>query len=459
MTDDDEDMPFIALINPEIDAGRRAPTDEGWEGCLSIPDIRGKRAARVEQSACGPTTATGSASSSSASGLPARVIQHETDHLDGVLFFDRMRRFESLTFMDEFRRYWAKDDDEDDDERRRVDADRAPKRAALAPYFTNLDRPVFALVNLPETVKGALFARYSRSAKSLRRLFLDEFLDRRRRRRPRRRRSASTRAEKLYQRVFNEYGDDSVAQLGGVHLAVRGRVEHPDQGARVRPPDGVPRAVHALHALHRSARRTLALPRAGRARRPSAARSSTSRRWTRRSRPTRGGSIRCRRSSSARYPKAPADSDARLPRGDSREGARHAARPAAGGDAVERRHLRHRPGYEALLLRMRAHPLAEVRATAPTRCSTELRKVIPAFLTRVDQPDRGGRWSAVPRRHARARRSTLARAARRGVDAGAARRGDADRLRSRRRGEGRRRRALRVVGAARRRAAGDRAAR
>jgi hypothetical protein len=46
----------------------------------------------------------------------------------------------------------------------------------LAPYFTNTDRPVFALINLPETVKGALFARYSRSAKSLRRLFLDEFL-------------------------------------------------------------------------------------------------------------------------------------------------------------------------------------------------------------------------------------------------------------------------------------------
>src|SRR5713226_4196092 len=47
---------------------------------------------------------------------------------------------------------------------------------ALAPYFTNTDRSVFALRSLPETVKGALFARYSRSAKSLRRLFLDEFL-------------------------------------------------------------------------------------------------------------------------------------------------------------------------------------------------------------------------------------------------------------------------------------------
>ncbi len=91
----------------------------------------------------------------------------------------------------------------------------------LRRYFTNLDRPVFALVNLPEVVKGALFARYSRSQKSLRRLFLDEFVgeldisgD------------ASVdatvglkRAVELYEKVFLEYGDDSVAQLGGVHLA------------------------------------------------------------------------------------------------------------------------------------------------------------------------------------------------------------------------------------------------
>ena len=92
------------------------------------------------------------------------------------------------------------------------------EQAVLRPYFTNLDGPVFALVNLPEVVKGALFARYSRSDKSLRRLFLDEFVgdldisgdltvD------------ASIglkRAEQLYDRVFLEYGDDSVAQLGGV---------------------------------------------------------------------------------------------------------------------------------------------------------------------------------------------------------------------------------------------------
>src|SRR5438445_9668395 len=101
------------------------------------------------------------------------------------------------------------------------------ERAALAPYVSNLDGPVFALVNLPEVVKGALFARYSRSPKSLRRLFVDEFLgaagleaaagfgapggD-----------AGTQRAEQLYERVFVEYGDDSVAQLGGVHLACEG---------------------------------------------------------------------------------------------------------------------------------------------------------------------------------------------------------------------------------------------
>src|SRR6266568_4391221 len=91
----------------------------------------------------------------------------------------------------------------------------------LRPYFTNLDQPVFALINLPEVVKGALFARYSRSDKTLRRLFLDEFVgdldltgdltvDAT---------VGLKRAEDLYERVFLEYGDDSVAQLGGVHLA------------------------------------------------------------------------------------------------------------------------------------------------------------------------------------------------------------------------------------------------
>src|SRR5262249_50525489 len=96
----------------------------------------------------------------------------------------------------------------------------------LAPYFTNTDRPVFALTNLPETVKGALFARYSRSAKSLRRLFLDEFLGEMRGAAGDAagitRTVGTARADRLYARVLNEYGDDSVAQLGGAHIACEG---------------------------------------------------------------------------------------------------------------------------------------------------------------------------------------------------------------------------------------------
>src|SRR5438093_8911622 len=93
------------------------------------------------------------------------------------------------------------------------------ERRALAPYFTTLDGPVFALVNLPEVVKGALFARYSRSAKSLRRLFLDEFSEGSEAFAAGGGAVGVGRAEQLYERVFFEYGDDSVAQLGGVHLA------------------------------------------------------------------------------------------------------------------------------------------------------------------------------------------------------------------------------------------------
>src|SRR6201988_842085 len=91
---------------------------------------------------------------------------------------------------------------------------------ALQPYFTNVDRPVFALTNLPETVKGALFARYSRSAKSLRRLFLDEFLGALAPvPPPSSAEVGAERADKLYAKVLSEYGDDSVAQLGGAHIA------------------------------------------------------------------------------------------------------------------------------------------------------------------------------------------------------------------------------------------------
>jgi peptide deformylase len=107
---DDTDMPFIALINPEV-VPQGSEVALGWEGCLSIPDIRGK-VERAETVRVRGYDRTGRRIELFAHGLPARVIQHETDHLDGVLFFDRMKSFDTLTFMDEFRRYWSKDEDE-----------------------------------------------------------------------------------------------------------------------------------------------------------------------------------------------------------------------------------------------------------------------------------------------------------------------------------------------------------
>jgi peptide deformylase len=105
----------IALINPEITM-LSSELIEGWEGCLSIPDIRGRvpRSPHVKVSAL---NRDGKRIEIEARNFPARVIQHETDHLDGVLFFDRMRTFESLSFLDEYSRYQVRreDDDEDDE--------------------------------------------------------------------------------------------------------------------------------------------------------------------------------------------------------------------------------------------------------------------------------------------------------------------------------------------------------
>lgn len=93
------------------------------------------------------------------------------------------------------------------------------ERATLAPHFTNLDRSVFGLLNLPETVKGALFARYSRYQGTLRRLFLDEFAGSLPSGAPVFEGDEGERAAKLYDTIFLGYGDDSVAQLGGMHVA------------------------------------------------------------------------------------------------------------------------------------------------------------------------------------------------------------------------------------------------
>ena len=84
--------------------------EEDWEGCLSIPDIRG-RVSRALDIRVQALDRHGNPISMTANGFPARVIQHETDHLDGVLFFDRMTAFDSLTFLDEYSRFWSKNDE------------------------------------------------------------------------------------------------------------------------------------------------------------------------------------------------------------------------------------------------------------------------------------------------------------------------------------------------------------
>jgi thymidylate synthase ThyX len=267
------------------------------------------------------------------------------------------------------------------------------ERRRLAPYFTNLSSPVFALINLPDTVKGALFARYSRSAKSLRRLFLDEFLDKLDTHQTRDDSVGLARAEKLYARVLSEYGDDSVAQLGGAHLACEGvsniltkvlewgrLMAYLEQSTRYVPytdrtPDGrwkyhIPTELDR-HPLRARYIQTL---------------DSAFEMYARWLEPMQ-------EHFRSRYPKAPEDSDA-VYRSAIRAKALDTLRgllPAA----VQSNVGLYGTGqaYEALLLRMRAHPLAEVRDYGELMLQ-ELRKVIPAFLTRVDQPDRGVKWSA-----------------------------------------------------------------
>jgi thymidylate synthase ThyX len=260
---------------------------------------------------------------------------------------------------------------------------------ALAPYFTNTDRPVFALINLPETVKGALFARYSRSAKSLRRLFLDEFRgdvsavaggD------P----AGTTRADRLYARVLNEYGDDSVAQLGSAHLACEGvsniltkvlewgrLMAYLEQSTRYVPYTDRPNGRWKYHVPAEIS----GTPLAGEFVRTLDHAFEVYARWI----PGMEAHFR------ARYPQAPTDSDG-VYRSVIRAKALDTLRgllPAATTSNVGL--FGTGQAFEGLLLRMFAHPLEEVRAHAALML-TELRKVIPAFLARVDQPDRGGRW-------------------------------------------------------------------
>src|ERR1700677_2151045 len=266
--------------------------------------------------------------------------------------------------------------------------------AVLRRYFTNLEGPVFALVNLPEVVKGALFARYSRSSKSLRRLFLDEFvgdldLDG----------DASVDAtvglagaDELYQKIFFEYGDDSVAQLGGVHLACeqasnlltkvleRGRLmSYLEQSTRYlgydrRLPDGLYPVYRDTHLLESrfGARYIGEMDRMF----------DTYRELL----PVLTDWL------AIKYPKTPEDTDF-VYRQAIRAKALDGLRGLLPASALSNLGIyASGQAYESLLLRMRAHPLTEVREYAQLMLN-ELNKVIPSFLKRLDVPERGVAWT------------------------------------------------------------------
>jgi thymidylate synthase ThyX len=263
------------------------------------------------------------------------------------------------------------------------------EEALLAPHFTNLDRPVFALVNLPETVKGALFARYSRYSGTVRRLYLEEFapevpaggrpFDG----------AEGERAADLYERVFVGYGDDSIAQVGGAHIACewvsniltkvlqRGRLAAyleqstryipydkplPDDaggGYRYYRDDGLgPEFGAAMDEVFAIYSRLLRQVEAWAAER-----------W-----PRGDGE-----------PEGPWQRSIRAKALDLLRGLLPAATLSHVGIYASGQ------AYEQMLLRLMASPLPEAREYGGM-ILRELQQVMPSFVSRVDRPDRGGEW-------------------------------------------------------------------
>jgi peptide deformylase len=103
-----EPLAPIVLINPELTPIGTSIVED-WEGCLSIPEIRGQ-VPRAQEISVTAFDHKGKRLEMTARGYAARVIQHEADHLDGVLFLDRMKSFETLTYLDEFGRYWSREE-------------------------------------------------------------------------------------------------------------------------------------------------------------------------------------------------------------------------------------------------------------------------------------------------------------------------------------------------------------
>jgi thymidylate synthase ThyX len=264
------------------------------------------------------------------------------------------------------------------------------ERERLRPHFTNLDRPVFALVNLPETVKAALFARYSRYPGTLRRLFLEEFADDLPPTASGETAQAGEgrRAAQLYERIFLGYGDDSVAQLGGAHVACewvsnvltkvlqRPRLAaYLEQSTRYIAYDGPMPDPPGGYRYYRDA--------------------------------TLGPEYQRAMDElfgiySRALPEVCAWAETEFPRSADEPPAAHARAIKAKALDLLRgllpaSSLSHMgifaagQTYEQLILHLLAHPLPEARDYGRMLLQ-ELQKVVPSFLTRIERPDRGGRW-------------------------------------------------------------------
>jgi thymidylate synthase ThyX len=279
------------------------------------------------------------------------------------------------------------------------------ERAVLAPHFTNLDRPVFALVNLPETVKGALFARYSRYSGTVRRLYLEEFAaDMPAEGRPFDG-AEGERAAKLYERVFLGYGDDSIAQVGGAHVACewvsnvltkvlqRGRLAaYLEQSTRYIPYDQpLPDEAGGGYRYYRDEELG---PEFGAAmdelfsiysRSLQRVEEWAAERWPR-----------------GEEPEGPWRRSIRAKALDLLRGLLPAATLSHVGIYASGQ------AYEQLLLRLMSSPLPEAREYGGM-ILRELQQVMPSFVSRVGRPDRGGEWISYLERRREATEGWVAR--------------------------------------------------
>ena len=288
------------------------------------------------------------------------------------------------------------------------------ERARLAPHVSDLDAPVFALLNLPETVKGALFARYSRYPHTLRRLFLDEFADSLPQRGGRDWVDTSgegERAAQLYERIFLGYGDDSVAQLGGAHVACEW-VSNVLTKLLQRPRLGAYLEQSTRYIAYDAPMDLEAAPGGGRPRY----------RYYRDA--TLGPQYEAAMDElfatyATLLPRVSAWAAEQFPRRDGEPEAAHARAIKAKAldllrgllPAASLSHMgifASGQTYEQLILHLLAHPLPEAQ-----RCGrmllTAVQATIPSFVTRVERPDRGGAWVDYLRTRADAGRAWTAR--------------------------------------------------